>query len=106
MLSIPVKHSVGRYFAPAVMLDKLEARGQVTLATPAGPRRYRVAAVYYDYSNDRGVVVKRFLGVFLGIVSASPAWIGGRAAERPATTARWTPQTHDPDLPERPPRAV
>ena len=46
------------------------------------------------------------LGVFLGIVSASPAWIGGRAAERPATTARWTPQTHDPDLPERPPRAA
>ena len=46
------------------------------------------------------------LGVFLGLVSASPAWTGGRAGERPATTARWTPQTHDPDLPERPPRAA
>ena len=42
--SFSLKHSVS-------------AGGQVTLATPAGPRRYRVAAVYYDYSNDRGVVV-------------------------------------------------
>jgi putative ABC transport system permease protein len=42
--SFSLKHSV-------------RAGGQVTLATPAGPRRYRVAAVYYDYSNDRGVVV-------------------------------------------------
>jgi putative ABC transport system permease protein len=29
----------------------------ITLDTPAGPRDFRVAAVYYDYSNDRGVVV-------------------------------------------------
>jgi putative ABC transport system permease protein len=42
--SFSLKHSV-------------RAGGQVTLATPAGPQRYRVAAVYYDYSNDRGVVV-------------------------------------------------
>ncbi|HEY1250384.1 MAG TPA: FtsX-like permease family protein [Thermoanaerobaculia bacterium] len=29
----------------------------VTLATPAGPREFRVAGVYRDYSNDRGTVV-------------------------------------------------
>ena len=29
----------------------------VTVATPAGPRRFRVAGVYRDYSNDRGTVV-------------------------------------------------
>ncbi len=29
----------------------------LTLDTPAGPHDFRVAAVYYDYSNDRGVVV-------------------------------------------------
>ena len=29
----------------------------VTLPTPAGPRRFRVAGVYRDYSNDRGTVV-------------------------------------------------
>ncbi|HEY2797949.1 MAG TPA: FtsX-like permease family protein [Thermoanaerobaculia bacterium] len=31
--------------------------GTVTLATPAGPRAFRVAGVYRDYSNDRGTVV-------------------------------------------------
>jgi putative ABC transport system permease protein len=29
----------------------------VTLRTPSGPRAFRVAGVYYDYSNDRGTVV-------------------------------------------------
>ena len=29
----------------------------VTLPTPSGPRPFRVAAVYYDYSSDRGLVV-------------------------------------------------
>ncbi len=29
----------------------------VTVATPGGPRRFRVAGVYRDYSNDRGTVV-------------------------------------------------
>jgi putative ABC transport system permease protein len=29
----------------------------VTVATPAGPRTFRVAGVYRDYSNDRGTVV-------------------------------------------------
>jgi putative ABC transport system permease protein len=30
---------------------------EVTLPTPAGPRVFRIAAVYYDYSTERGVVV-------------------------------------------------
>ncbi|MFN2445834.1 MAG: ABC transporter permease [Vicinamibacterales bacterium] len=29
----------------------------IELATPVGPRMFRVAVVYYDYSSDRGVVV-------------------------------------------------
>jgi putative ABC transport system permease protein len=29
----------------------------LVLATPGGPRPFRVAAVYYDYSADRGVVI-------------------------------------------------
>lgn len=31
--------------------------GTVSVATPAGPRTFRVAGVYRDYSNDRGTVV-------------------------------------------------
>ena len=31
--------------------------GTVELPTPSGPRRFRIAGVYYDYSNDRGTVV-------------------------------------------------
>ena len=35
-LSIPVKHTTGRYFAPAELLDGLEANGQVVLRYAAG----------------------------------------------------------------------
>jgi phosphoribosylformylglycinamidine synthase subunit PurQ / glutaminase len=35
-LSIPVKHSVGRYFAPPAMLDELESQGQVVLRYARG----------------------------------------------------------------------
>jgi len=42
--SFSLKHSV-------------RAGGQVTLAMPEGPKIFRVVAVYYDYSNDRGVIV-------------------------------------------------
>jgi putative ABC transport system permease protein len=42
--SFSLKHSV-------------HAGGRVTLRMPAGPREFRVVAVYYDYSNDRGVIV-------------------------------------------------
>lgn len=42
--SFSLKHSV-------------RAGGQVTLRMPGGPTGFRVVAVYYDYSNDRGVIV-------------------------------------------------
>lgn len=32
----------------------------VVVATPTGPREFRVAAVYFDYSSDRGVIVMDF----------------------------------------------
>jgi phosphoribosylformylglycinamidine synthase len=35
-LSIPVKHSVGRYFAPERMLDELEERGQIVVRYATG----------------------------------------------------------------------
>jgi phosphoribosylformylglycinamidine synthase len=35
-LSVPVKHSVGRYFAPGEMLDSLEAAGQVAFRYAPG----------------------------------------------------------------------
>ena len=50
--------------------NKYEARDgdTISLSTPKGPHPFRVAAVYYDYSSDRGVVVmdhgtfRRFYG--------------------------------------------
>jgi putative ABC transport system permease protein len=35
----------------------VETGGTVSVPTPAGPRSFRVAGVYRDYSNDRGTVV-------------------------------------------------
>jgi putative ABC transport system permease protein len=37
--------------------EGLDAGDSIVLATSTGPVRFDVAAVYYDYSNDRGVVV-------------------------------------------------
>jgi putative ABC transport system permease protein len=37
----------------------------ISVPTPAGPRNFQVAAVYYDYSTDRGVVVMD-RGTFVG----------------------------------------
>ncbi len=34
-----------------------EVGDEIVLTTPAGPRRFRVAVVYFDYSSDRGVVM-------------------------------------------------
>lgn len=34
-----------------------EVGDRITLDTPSGPRAFQVAAVYYDYSSDRGLVV-------------------------------------------------
>ncbi|MCE9660881.1 MAG: hypothetical protein K8R60_20325 [Burkholderiales bacterium] len=45
------------------------------------------------------------LGVFVGLISAPPGWLAQATTEPPAAHARWTPQTHHPALPERPPRA-
>jgi len=42
--SFSLKHSV-------------HAGDQITLKTPGGARNFRVVAVYYDYSNDRGIIV-------------------------------------------------
>ena len=38
-------------------LRRREGRPRCALPTPAGPREFRVAGVYRDYSNDRGTVV-------------------------------------------------
>jgi len=35
----------------------VHAGGRLSLATPAGPVEFAIAAVYYDYSSDRGVVM-------------------------------------------------
>ena len=40
----------------AMRYDKRDG-DELELATPQGPRTFRVAAVYYDYASDRGVVV-------------------------------------------------
>ena len=36
-LSIPAKHTTGRYYAPDPVLDEMEANGQVVLSYAAGP---------------------------------------------------------------------
>jgi len=36
MLSIPVKHTTGRWFAPPALLDEVEANGQVAFRYAAG----------------------------------------------------------------------
>ena len=43
-LSIPVKHTTGRYYAPDPVLDELEASGQVVLPLRAGREPQRLAA--------------------------------------------------------------
>jgi putative ABC transport system permease protein len=54
--SFSLKHSV-------------RAGGQITLSMPGGPRDFRVVAVYYDYSNDRGVIVmdQKTLAKYFGL---------------------------------------
>ena len=44
------------------------------------------------------------LGVFVGLISAAPSATDVSASNVPTAHPRWTPQTHDPALPERPPR--
>ncbi len=40
-----------------VLKQHLGVGDEVMLPTPAGPAAFRIAAVYYDYSSDRGVLV-------------------------------------------------
>ncbi|HUR20848.1 MAG TPA: ABC transporter permease, partial [Vicinamibacterales bacterium] len=40
-----------------VIKQHVDVGGEVRLPTPAGPVPFKVAAVYYDYSSDRGVLV-------------------------------------------------
>jgi phosphoribosylformylglycinamidine synthase I len=59
-LSIPVKHSVGRYFAPDDMLDRLESAGQVALrygpgGNPNGSVR-DVAGIVNEQRNVLGLM--------------------------------------------------
>jgi phosphoribosylformylglycinamidine synthase I len=59
-LSIPVKHGEGRYYAPAEMLDAIEARGQVAFRyvpgqNPNGSAR-DIAAVVNEAGNVLGLM--------------------------------------------------
>ncbi len=40
-----------------VLKQRLDVGSDVVLPTPEGPRAFRIVSVYYDYSNDRGVLV-------------------------------------------------
>ena len=43
-LSIPAKHTTGRYYAPDPVLDELEANGQVVLRYARGRELQRLGA--------------------------------------------------------------
>jgi phosphoribosylformylglycinamidine synthase len=55
-LSVPVKHTTGRYFAPVDMLAELEANGQVVLRYAAGTNPNGSLADVAGVSNERGNV--------------------------------------------------
>jgi phosphoribosylformylglycinamidine synthase I len=57
VLSIPVKHQTGRYFAPAEDLDDLEARGGVVLRYAPGHNPNGSARDIAGIANERGNVV-------------------------------------------------
>jgi phosphoribosylformylglycinamidine synthase I len=56
-LSIPVKHGEGRYFAPADVLDEIEARGQVVLRYAAGQNPNGSARDIAGVCNEAGNVM-------------------------------------------------
>ena len=56
-LSIPAKHTTGRYCAPDPVLDELEANGQVVLKLRRGPQLQRLARDIAGVSNKAGNVV-------------------------------------------------
>jgi phosphoribosylformylglycinamidine synthase subunit PurQ / glutaminase len=57
VLSIPVKHQTGRYFAPPSDLDALEARGGVVLRYAPGKNPNGSARDIAGVANERGNVV-------------------------------------------------
>ncbi|MEO5883221.1 MAG: hypothetical protein ABIQ06_12460 [Caldimonas sp.] len=46
------------------------------------------------------------LAVFVGLVSELPTWSSAAAPAPPNAHPRWSPQTHHPAFPERPPRGA
>ena len=56
-LSIPAKHTTGRYYAPDPVLDELEANGQVVLRYAAGENFNGSARDIAGVSNAAGNVV-------------------------------------------------
>ena len=56
-LSIPVKHMSGRWFAPAELLERLEARGQIVFRYAAGENPNGSVADVAGVRNEAGNVV-------------------------------------------------
>jgi phosphoribosylformylglycinamidine synthase subunit PurQ / glutaminase len=56
-LSVPVKHMSGRYFAPAGLLDELDARGQVVLRYAPGQNPNGSSRDIAGVANERGNVM-------------------------------------------------
>jgi phosphoribosylformylglycinamidine synthase I len=56
-LSIPAKHTTGRYYAPDPVLDELEANGQIVLRYAAGENFHGSARDIAGVSNKAGNVV-------------------------------------------------
>ena len=57
VLSIPVKHTTGRYFAPPEMLKRLEAEGQIVFRYASGHNPNGSLGDVAGVSNERGNVV-------------------------------------------------
>lgn len=57
MLSIPVKHTTGRWFAPPALLDEVEANGQVAFRYAAGQNPNGSLNDIAGVRNERGNVV-------------------------------------------------
>jgi len=57
VLSIPVKHTTGRYFAPPEMLERLEAEGQIVFRYASGHNPNGSLGDVAGVSNERGNVV-------------------------------------------------
>jgi phosphoribosylformylglycinamidine synthase len=56
-LSVPVKHTTGRYFAPPDLLSEIEANGQVVMRYAGGTNPNGSLADIAGVSNERGNVL-------------------------------------------------